>query len=934
MIRKMWDISRNTEYRSYLTSCELFKTESLRGNKKYRLYKNHIPSQIIKYFISHVINHFCIIISYSFFRYKCVKTKMSFWRLRVIRSSQCVIKRLLNGWYPLHLQANIEDVLFYFSVYQLLTLFSVGDLVSEENPIQLNSSEPGILNTTSVCPECPENVTCVSFCPTSCDCNGTTYLCKTYFSLAYSFLVRMSEVTCNILDVSEFGRGIFQFEIFSSLISTLNITDDVQIEKLIIKDSTIDSIQIPHQVVNHVQFTNIKVHSLSFVTSFMYLHVMGNIPSFSASAFLYMPYVKFEGNDLSTATVIYEMWHRALLSSNNSHNKAVLRNCNIQHTYTTNYVKSSFIDLSHNKLKSFTVSDRTQILLICHNLLDTVVRPLTVTFNTSLKTLDMSFNKITMLGQGDFTYFFNLLYIDLKFNNISWMHDEIFFELTNLRYLDLSNNLIQTIKQAHFINLESLQYLYLQKNLLSSIGLESFYSLKNLIVLDMSNNKLTSLKGMYFRNLKELRYLYLQNNKFQVSEGMFDGLSSLQVIQVDFFSLCCAKPRNVYDIVCIAPGNEISSCSNLIAVPILNVGIWYIALFAAFGNLVVFCYKLVYQKRQSAQAHFIFTTNLNWADFIMGIYLFIIAIANLVYNGRYGLEDFAWRNSYYCTFAGILATVSSETSALLVFLITMDRLIAIKFPFSGRGFTKNGAIFLSLCSWFVALFLALLPIVPMQSNYFDGYYARSGVCISLPLSVVKKSGWQYSMAVFIGLNFLLFVGILIGQIIIFAEVIKVGSNLVSSRKKQREISLTKSLAAIVLTDMCCWIPIGTIGLWSPSNEDLFNFVPAMFYVLNLIGTLANCLVLVAGLLTFFGIDVTNEVYDWIIVIVLPINSALNPVIYNFIAFMRHKVCCSFISVFIYLQSCLSRDNNIFLSLAKSWCIRVKQLEAGVCRSKT
>lgn len=693
-----------------------------------------------------------------------------------------------------------------------LSLFSVGDLVSEENPVQLNSSEHEILNTTSVCSECPQNATCISFCPTSCNCNGTAFLCKTHFSLAYSFLVRLSEVTCNILDVSELGRGIFQFEIFSSLISTLNITDDVQIENLIIKNSNVDSIQIPHQVVNHVQFTNIKVNSLSFVTSFMFLHVMGNIPSFSASAFLYMPYVKFEGNDLSSATVIYEMWNRALLSSNNSHNKAVLRNCNIQNTYTTNYVKSSFIDLSHNKLKSFTVSDRTQILLIRNNLLETVVRPYAVTFNTSLKTLDMSFNKIIMLGQGDFTYFFNLLYIDLKSNNISWMHDEIFLELTNLRYLDLSNNLIQTIKQTHFVNLESLQYLYLQKNLLSSIDLESFYSLKNLLVLDMSNNKLTSLKGMYFRNLKELRYLYLQNNKFQVSEGMFDGLSSLQVMQVDFFSLCCAKPRNVYDIVCIAPGNEISSCSNLIAVPILNVGIWYIALFAAFGNLVVFCYKLVYQKRQSAQAHFIFTTNLNWADFIMGIYLFIIATANLVYNGRYGLEDFAWRNSYYCTFAGILATVSSETSALLVFLITMDRLIAIKFPFSGRGFTKNGAIFLSLCSWFVALFLALLPIVPMQSNYFDGYYARSGVCISLPLSVVKKSGWQYSMAVFIGLNFLLFFGILIGQIIIFAEVIKVGSNLVSSRKKQREISLTKSLAAIVLTDMCCWIPIGTIGL--------------------------------------------------------------------------------------------------------------------------
>lgn len=66
----------------------------------------------------------------------------------------------------------------------------------------------------------------------------------------------------------------------------------------------------------------------------------------------------------------------------------------------------------------------------------------------------------------------------------------------------------------------------------------------------------------------------------------------------------------------------------------------------------------------------------------------------------------------------------------------------------------------------------------------------------------------------------------------------------------------------------------------------------------MIVTSANCLFLVAGLLTFFGIDVSNEVYDWIIVIVLPINSALNPVIYNFIAFMRHKVCKSSISAFV------------------------------------
>lgn len=690
--------------------------------------------------------------------------------------------------------------------------------MTESNISTLNSSEKGDpITAATLCPLCPEkNTSCVIFCPASCSCNGTSYLCKKYSSITYSYLVRLSEVTCDILDVSEIGRGIFQLEIFSSYVSSLNITEDVQIENLIVQDSTIENIQIPYQVVNYLHFTNLKANSLALFTSFVYVNVMGNIRISSTSFFLYMPYVRFEGNDLFGTTVIYNIRKNLAhaVNSNNTHSKANLRHCNIQHTFTTNYIKSSFLDLSHNIMNSFFVSDRTEILRISDNLLEAVVKPLAVTYNTSLKTLDMSFNRITHLGQGDFTYFFNLLYIDLRSNNISWMHDEIFQELTNLCYLDLSSNLLLSLKQSFFINLGKLQYLYLQNNLISSIELPSFFSLKSLVVLDLSNNKLTSLKGMYFRNLKELKYLYLQHNKFQVNEGMFDGLSSLRVMQVDFFSLCCAKPKNIYDVECLAPENEVSSCSNLIAVPILNVGIWYIALFAAFGNFVVFWYKMVYQKRQSAQAHFIFTINLNWADFIMGIYLFIIAIANLVYNGRYGLEDFAWRNSYYCTIAGILATVSSETSALLVFLITMDRLIAIKFPFSGRGFTKNGAIFLSVCSWVVALFLAVLPIVPMQSKFFDGYYARSGVCISLPLSVAKKSGWQYSMAVFIGLNFLLFVGILIGQVTIFAEVIKVGSNLTSSRKKQREISLTKSLAAIVLTDMCCWIPIGVIGRWT------------------------------------------------------------------------------------------------------------------------
>ncbi|XP_061189737.1 relaxin receptor 1-like [Saccostrea echinata] len=714
------------------------------------------------------------------------------------------------------------------------------------------SLEPASVDVFSICPYCPpeNNITCVSFCPTSCLCAGITRLCKRSTPSTYIYFVQLSEMTCGALDVLEIGRGIYHFDISFSRIRSFNITDNIKIEKLTVSDSTIETLNIPDKMVNFIQFKNLKANSISFYTNSVYLHLIGNLRMFNASVFLYLPYVNFEGNILSGATVIYQPQSYAII---NSHSILVLRNCNIFQTLSVIDVKSNHVDLSHNKLKSFSVNDRTHTLLISNNQLERIVKPVFVTRIMSLKTINMSFNKITYLQQNDFAYFFNLLYIDLKSNNISWIHDETFADLVKLRFLDLSNNFLQTIKETFFQNLENLQYLYLQRNLIRTIELESFYALQSLVLLDLSSNKITFLKGRYFRNLEELRYLYLQNNDFQVSEGMFDGLSSLILMQVDFFSLCCAKPRNVYDIKCVAPENMISSCNNLIAVPILNVGIWYIALFAAFGNFFVFWYKMVYLKRQSAQAHFILTTNLNWADFLMGVYLFIIAIANLVYNGRYGLEDYSWRNSYFCTIAGILATLSSETSTFLVFLITLDRFIAIKFPFSGKGLTRSRAIILSMCSWFISLFLSILPIIPMQSKFFEGYYARSGICISLPLSVVKKSGWQYSMAVFIGLNFLLFMGIFIGQIAIFYEVITVGRNVTCSRSRKRELNLTKSLAAIVFTDICCWIPVGTIGL-----------------------------------LTFGGISVSGEVYDWIIVIVLPINSALNPVIYNLTAFMKHK----------------------------------------------
>ncbi|XP_062581982.1 relaxin receptor 2-like [Saccostrea cucullata] len=109
------------------------------------------------------------------------------------------------------------------------------------------------------------------------------------------------------------------------------------------------------------------------------------------------------------------------------------------------------------------------------------------------------------------------------------------------------------------------------------------------------------------------------------------------------------------------------------------------------------------------------------------------------------------------------------------------------------------------------------------------------------------------MVIFIGLNFIIFVGISIGQFLIILEVNKSGKNSQASNCRRREIALAKSVVAVVITDLLCWVPIGIIGM-----------------------------------LTFYGIDVSLEVYAWIIVLVLPVNSAINPILYTLSAIIRER----------------------------------------------
>nr|XP_034307800.1 G-protein coupled receptor GRL101 [Crassostrea gigas] len=502
-----------------------------------------------------------------------------------------------------------------------------------------------------------------------------------------------------------------------------------------------------------------------------------------------------ENNFEDVSRINVESYAKTRVSTNFS-------NCNISEQ-TPIYIESKIVDLSRNRIRFFLVNYKIEVLYIQHNLLEAVVQNDATKETTyyPLSILDMSFNRIRKLLQEDFKYYVLLISLNLSGNQIQDIEENTFSDLSMLVSIDLSGNKISVIRREHFRSLGQLQFVYIQKN-----------------------------------------------NIFQVSSDIFHGLVSMKYLQVESFSICCVKPQSLYNIKCVAPSTEISSCDHLIAVPILNVAIWYMALFALFGNIIVIIYIVSSLKKKVSITYFILTLNLSFADLLMGVYLFIIAMVNLRYTGTYGLMDYTWRHSWLCTLAGILATVSSETSAFIVFLITVDRFLAIKYSISKIRLTKRGAIGLCAFIWLTSWLLATLPML-----IYENFYSKSGICISLPLSVLRKTGWRYSMIIFVGLNALLFIGILIGQIAIFVEALNVGKVVRTSKIRTREISLAKTLVAIIVTDMLCWIPIGVIGM-----------------------------------VTFYGEEFPSDVYAWIIVLVLPVNSALNPILYTMTAVIRQK----------------------------------------------
>ncbi|TSZ83251.1 Toll-like receptor 13 [Bagarius yarrelli] len=161
-----------------------------------------------------------------------------------------------------------------------------------------------------------------------------------------------------------------------------------------------------------------------------------------------------------------------------------------------NLSKLQTLDLRKNQLKDFSV-----VVQSISNL-------------KVLKTLDISFNRLTTLQQSaNLPQSLSHLYLNRKA-----LHG-----LKDLITLRLDNNLLTDLYNESFEDLHRLQKLNLRNNKISVIFDNTFYSLSNLSILDLGGNMITHLMPLAFAGLDSLNNLYLDRNRLVEIDGQLIG---------------------------------------------------------------------------------------------------------------------------------------------------------------------------------------------------------------------------------------------------------------------------------------------------------------------------------------------------------------------------------------------------------------------------
>ncbi|XP_040303873.1 relaxin receptor 2 [Herpailurus yagouaroundi] len=520
--------------------------------------------------------------------------------------------------------------------------------------------------------------------------------------------------------------------------------------------------------------------------------------------------------------------------------------------------------ITHISRRAFFGLHNLQILYLSHNCI-TTLRPGVFKDLHQLTWLILDDNPITRISQRLFTGLKSLFFLSMVNNYLEALPKQMCAQMPQLNWMDLEGNGIKCLTNSTFLSCNSLTVLFLPRNQIDFVPEKTFSSLKNLGELDLSSNMIMELPAHLFQDLKLLQklnlssnpLLYLHKNQFEslkqlqsldlerieipnINTRMFQPMTNLSHIYFKNFRYCSYAPHVR---ICMPLTDGISSFEDLLANNILRIFVWVIAFITCFGNLFVIGMRSFIKAENTTHATSI--KILCCADCLMGVYLFFVGFFDIKYRGQYQKYALLWMESLQCRLMGFLAMLSTEVSVLLLTYLTLEKFLVIVFPFSNIRPGKWQTSVILICIWIMGFLIAVIPF--WNEDYFGNFYGKNGVCFPLYYDQTEDIGSKgYSLGIFLGVNLLAFLIIVFSYIIMFCSIKKTALQTSEVRNHVgREVAVANRFFFIVFSDAICWIPVFVIKI-----------------------------------LSLFRVEIPGTITSWIVIFFLPVNSALNPILYT------------------------------------------------------
>ena len=382
--------------------------------------------------------------------------------------------------------------------------------------------------------------------------------------------------------------------------------------------------------------------------------------------------------------------------------------------------------------------------------------------------------------------------------------------------------------------------------------------------------------------------------------------------------------------------NQFSSAKEMIKNTHLRTFIWI-----SFSGIIVFNLIVVTKNLKKIKStvdkssikfyNSLFIVNLALSDIVYGLVLASIFVISSKFSGIYCTNDLEWRSSIGCNLVGTLTLSSSQTSLNVLFLITSFRLYTVYRPYRALDINKYTVYFLILVCWGLSFIISLIPlvfskrfeqtlvisksvflnnkqvdrliepeelyevaekieqvweavkpgslpaskivssIINFNDWYFNdkdvkeqapdtsiqvkmtfGFYSSSSVC--LPDFFSNSSMASRFSVTLLSFNLLLIILISISYVLIFYKIkFRKIDKRSKNKSEENEGTVFLRMFLIVATDVACWLPI-----------------------------------IVLSYLKYFGCQIPEIAHPISSIVLLPINSLLNPVLYSKIESILYK----------------------------------------------